>query len=322
MAVERIEEFWQSRIGSVMRPRFAQEQGARVVECEAFNVLERNAAAGNVRRLIARGHDQPQSLDRRKPPEHGLGRGLFPPPRRFKIVEDRQRRPRGAKIRDGSLHRRGGAGGVEPERVGERAQNALGVGNGLEIDEQAPLGAETRDDRRVVTERVVRSIGRERTFDVDDHDLASLSGKARDLAFQVAARCRARGCAARTISLKVRFGDFETIERSYSLDRPVATAGEIARIARALLAMIDVSRGVRLLGVSVSHLADPASDDTVQLGLFAPAAAPASKPGGAAEVELATDEIRRRFGPNAITSVAAAERRSRGERARGNRATD
>jgi DNA polymerase-4 len=178
------------------------------------------------------------------------------------------------------------------------------------------------DDRRVVTERVVRSIGREQTFDVDDHDLASLSGKARDLAFQVAARCRARGCAARTISLKVRFGDFETIERSYSLDRPVATAGEITRIARALLATIDVSRGVRLLGVSVSHLADPGSDDAVQLGLFAPAAAPESRVGGAAEVELAADEIRRRFGPNAITSVAAAERRSRGERARGNRPTD
>lgn len=183
--------------------------------------------------------------------------------------------------------------------------------------------ASGRDDRRVVTERVVRSIGRERTFDVDDHDLASLSREVRELAFSVAARCRARGITARTISLKVRFADFETILRSCSFDRPVGSAGEIDRIARSLLATIDSSRGVRLLGVSVSHLTERASDETVQLDLFAPAAgAPAPGVAGAAEVELATDEIRRRFGPNAITSVAAAERRSSRERARDRGATD
>ncbi len=96
--------------------------------------------------------------------------------------------------------------------------------------------ASGRDDRRVVTDRVVRSIGHEQTFDVDDHDLDSLESKARELAVSVAARCRARGVAARTISVKVRFADFETIDRSRSLDRPVATAAEIAEVAADLLA--------------------------------------------------------------------------------------
>jgi DNA polymerase-4 len=182
--------------------------------------------------------------------------------------------------------------------------------------------ASGRDDRRVVTDRVVRSIGHERTFDVDDHDRDSLSSKARELAVSVAARCRARGVAARTISLKVRFGDFETIERSRSLDRPVATAGEIALVANGLLASVDVGRGVRLLGVSVSHLGESTLEHAVQLGLFAAAAADPEAievAGQLGEVELATDEIRRRFGPDAITSVAAAERRATRARRRPDR---
>ena len=111
----------------------------------------------------------------------------------------------------------------------------------------------------------------------------------------------------------MRFGDFETIERSRSLDRPVATAGEIALVANGLLASVDVGRGVRLLGVSVSHLGESTLEHAVQLGLFAAAAADPEAievAGQLGEVELATDEIRRRFGPDAITSVAAAERRA------------
>jgi DNA polymerase-4 len=176
-----------------------------------------------------------------------------------------------------------------------------------------------RDDRRVVTDRVVHSIGHERTFDVDDHDLESLTSKARELAVSVAARCRARGVAARTISVKVRFGDFETIERSRSLDRPVTTAGEIAHIAQALLATVDLGRGVRLLGVSVSHLGEVNLEHAAQLGLFVDTAADPDNPGPTdpgGVVEQAADEIRRRFGPGAITSVAAAGRRTRPARRR------
>jgi DNA polymerase-4 len=170
-----------------------------------------------------------------------------------------------------------------------------------------------RDDRRVVTDRVLRSIGHERTFDVDDHDPASLASKARELAVSVAARCRARGVAARTVSVKVRFGDFETIDRSRSLDRPVTSAAEITEVATALLEAVDVGRGVRLLGVSVSNLGESNLEHAVQLGLFAEAAAGRDLPtpaGRGDEVEVAADEIRRRFGPDAITSAAAAGRRA------------
>jgi DNA polymerase-4 len=106
----------------------------------------------------------------------------------------------------------------------------------------------------------------------------------------------------------VRFADFETIDRSRSLDRPVATAAEIAEVAVDLLASLDLARGVRLLGVSVSHLAESDGEQAVQLGLFGPAAPGAPVRGG--DVETAADEIRRRFGPDAITSVAAAGRRA------------
>ncbi len=173
--------------------------------------------------------------------------------------------------------------------------------------------ASGRDDRRVVTDRVVRSIGHEQTFDVDDRDPESLASKARELAVSVAARCRARGVAGRTISIKVRFGDFATIERSRSLDRPVATAAEIAAVANELLAAVDLGRGVRLLGVSVSHLDEATLEHAVQLGLFAGSGSRVATPPpaeGRADVELAADEIRHRFGSDAISSAAAAGRRA------------
>ena len=182
--------------------------------------------------------------------------------------------------------------------------------------------ASGRDDRRVVTDRVVRSIGHEQTFAVDDRDLESLSSKVRELAVSVAARCRGRGVAGRTISLKVRFADFETIDRSRSLERPATTAGEIAAVANELLAAVELGRGVRLLGVSVSHLDEATLEHGEQLGLFTGTDGAGTEPeadSARAGVELAADEIRRRFGPSAISSVAAAGRRATGMHRRNGR---
>jgi len=73
------------------------------------------------------------------------------------------------------------------------------------------------------------------------------------LADAVAARLRAHGTAARTLTLTVRFADFETITRSITVATGVATARSIVSIIEPLLAAIDPSAGVRLLGVSTSN---------------------------------------------------------------------
>ena len=65
-------------------------------------------------------------------------------------------------------------------------------------------------------------------------------------------RLRASGLQGRTVTVKLRYGDFTTITRSHSLRRPVASSAELVKTAEALLSGTEVHSGVRLLGVSVS----------------------------------------------------------------------
>jgi DNA polymerase-4 len=80
-------------------------------------------------------------------------------------------------------------------------------------------------------------------------------------ALSVAERLRRSGLSGRTITLKVRLHDFTTLSRSTTLNAPTDAGPTIARLARGLLGELDVSGGVRLLGVGVSGLADWIQDD-------------------------------------------------------------
>jgi DNA polymerase-4 len=119
------------------------------------------------------------------------------------------------------------------------------------------------------------------------------------MADAVAWRLRADGRAARTVILKVRFGDFRTITRSVTLAPPVDEAPEIARAARALLAEIDPAPGVRLLGVTASGLVGGTGRQLSFDDLGGPAWHEASG---------AVDAIRERFGDRAIGPASAVGR--------------
>jgi hypothetical protein len=108
----------------------------------------------------------------------------------------------------------------------------------------------------VVPERVVKSIGHEETFatDLRDHDVLHVEVVRQSDA--VATRLRRAGMAGRTVTLKVRFHDFRTITRSRTGPAPIDTGPELARLAGELLAAVDCSEGVRLLGVSASNLVE------------------------------------------------------------------
>ena len=111
-----------------------------------------------------------------------------------------------------------------------------------------------RDERAVVADQEVKSIGHEETFPVDLHDHAVLDHHLVGLADGVASRLRAAGVAARTVQLKVRFGDFTTVTRSRTLAEPTDLAADLRRVAGELLHTLDVAPGVRLLGVSGQQL--------------------------------------------------------------------
>ncbi len=132
-----------------------------------------------------------------------------------------------------------------------------------------------RDERAVVADQEVKSIGHEETFPVDLHDHAALDHRLVGLADGVASRLRAAGVTARTVQLKVRFGDFTTVTRSRTLPEPTDLAADLRRVAGELLHALDVAPGVRLLGVSGQQLVrrTPATAD--QGTLFGE---PASRP--------------------------------------------
>ena len=121
--------------------------------------------------------------------------------------------------------------------------------------------AYARDDRSVEAEREAKSISVEDTFEHDERDPARLAALVERDAAEVATRVRAGKLFARTVTLKVRRPDFTTWTRSRTLDGATDRADVIARIARELLAGLDLSDGVRLIGVGVSGLTRLAQEE-------------------------------------------------------------
>lgn len=121
--------------------------------------------------------------------------------------------------------------------------------------------ARAEDDRPIQPERETKSVSVEGTYDTDLTDRRLMAGLLTRQAKQVADRLGKAGLSGRTVTIKVRLHDFTTLSRSATLPSPTDQTGPIARTARRLLAEIDTSGGVRLLGVGVSGLADWVQED-------------------------------------------------------------
>ena len=189
--------------------------------------------------------------------------------------------------------------------------------------------AQGHDPSPVVPDRPTKSLGHEETFRKDVFDGADLQRRAMGMSEEVAFQLRSNELSGRTVTVKVRFGDFSMITRSHTLAVALDTAPAIQAVAGALLEAIDVSPGVRLLGVSVAGLqpgsasqqlafdlgANPGSDarggpahDTGPAHDAGPAPAAADAPALRAarlqeqwrEVTVALDGIRERFGRSAV----------------------
>lgn len=149
------------------------------------------------------------------------------------------------------------------------------------------------DDRQVVPESAAKSVGQEETFAVDlvspDEVLQVLLGQAE----QVAARLRRERLQARGVTVKIRFGNFETITRSRTLSEPTDQTRVLWHAAR------DLFQGwseksfepVRLIGVQA--MID--DDKACQMSLFADPSA--DKQG---KLDRALDAINSKLGSRAV----------------------
>jgi DNA polymerase-4 len=122
--------------------------------------------------------------------------------------------------------------------------------------------ADGHDPRPVVPNRATKSCGTENTFPRDLTDLGKIRSVIDQMARDTAAWLEGKSLVCRTVTIKVRYADFTTITRSHSQLPATRNAGQIAARAGALIERTEAgNRPVRLLGVSVHNLMDPAEID-------------------------------------------------------------
>jgi DNA polymerase IV len=131
------------------------------------------------------------------------------------------------------------------------------------------LAARGIDHRPVRADRPRKSIGSESTFPEDllTHD--ALVDGLRPAADAVAEHCARMGVSGRTVTLKLRYADFRQVSRARTLEAPIADRESLLATGLALLAPLEpVEQGVRLMGLTLSGLSGPSTQETEgQLGL-------------------------------------------------------
>ena len=111
------------------------------------------------------------------------------------------------------------------------------------------------DLRRVSAHRVRKSVGGERTFSEDISSgpaLRETLDNIIDIVWDSIERSEAKG---RTVTLKMKYSDFQNVTRAQTVDHPVADKQEFARISRALLdELLPLPLPIRLMGLTLSKL--------------------------------------------------------------------
>lgn len=168
--------------------------------------------------------------------------------------------------------------------VGERlAQKLFELANGI-------------DEREVVSEHEVKSIGREMTFEKDIREREEIFRKLLYLSGEVGYRLRKSGKGALTVSLKVRTANFSTFTRQRTFDTPLFFDEDIYRTACELYKELNPFSPVRLLGVTAANLTE-----TSELSLFEDNTKKEKLYG-------AVDELKKRFGKGIITKAQLIEK--------------
>jgi len=151
------------------------------------------------------------------------------------------------------------------------------------------------DDRDVDTISERKSVGHEYTFDTDLVDEKTIHKELLDMADQVAKRLRRKKLHGRTITLKVKYHDFQQISRSKTIGKETSDSKEIIHQVLRLLQKTAVGKKpVRLLGISVANL--KSVDCSVQPSLFQEERRTRKRQ----KINKAVDAINEKFGATAI----------------------
>jgi DNA polymerase-4 len=165
--------------------------------------------------------------------------------------------------------------GIGPATARKMAQ--LGIETGLDLKDQTLeflqqhfrkagsyyyWAARGVDERPVRADRIRKSVGAENTFPVDLFTYEAARDALREIIDKVWAYCERSGVRGRTVTLKVKFANFQIITRSRTVQMQIRTRGELEDLGDALLEpLFPVARGIRLLGISMSTLAPEQAEE-------------------------------------------------------------
>lgn len=170
--------------------------------------------------------------------------------------------------------------GIGP--VTARKLEALGIMTGADLQERSLAELEMRfgssgrwywricrgiDEREVCSDRPYKSVSAERTFDDDLKDPDRLASELARIAGYAWDRIERASVSGRTVTLKVKFADFEIITRSKSFGTYISRS-EFETAGQALLAALHpLPKGIRLLGLGLHNLTEGEAAKPRQLGL-------------------------------------------------------
>jgi len=163
-----------------------------------------------------------------------------------------------------------------------------------------------RDARQIVTDRRARSAGAQSALGRKPATPAIYVPALRHLADRIGSRLRAKALAGRTLTVRVRFADFDAVTRALTLGAPIAATTTMAELAeelvRGVLADHPGEPTISLVAISMSHLeSQPLLQLELPLGLPDESRRPGTRKGAARwSADRAMDAVRDRFGREAI----------------------
>ena len=121
------------------------------------------------------------------------------------------------------------------------------------------------DNRTVEPERIRKSVGTENTFSIDKYSLEEVYTELDIIAKELAERIKEGEFQGRTITLKAKYTDFKTVTRSRTISHDITDYETIKDISSDLAKNIDISKGIRLLGLSIKNSEKSIWQEAVQL---------------------------------------------------------